>query len=78
MILPLWNAGLFGFVIEMIIPALLVISSRRKCIEKFGGTADTPYGWRFSQDGYAYGVLAFAAVASLYAIYSLAMSFGKK
>lgn len=34
--------GLFGFVIEMVMPALLCIVSKRKCREAFGGSAATP------------------------------------
>lgn len=66
--------GLFGFMIEMVYPALLSIISTRKCRETFGGSAATPYGWHFSKDTYAYAVLGIAAVAFVYALISLITS----
>lgn len=66
--------GLFGFMIELIMPALLSIVSARKCRKELGGDAKTPYGWHFSHDCYAYGVLAFSAVALVYAVVTLVLS----
>jgi len=68
--------GLFGFAIELILPALLQIYSIRQCQERWGmdGTAsDTPYSWHFSQIRYAWGTLIFSGVALLYSCVNLVM-----
>ena len=62
-----------GDCLDKMLPFSIV--SARKCREELGGDAKTPYGWHFSSDGYAYAVLAFSAVAFVYAVITLVLSF---
>eukprot|EP00656_Telonema_subtile_P053614 TRINITY_DN7810_c0_g1_i2.p1 TRINITY_DN7810_c0_g1~~TRINITY_DN7810_c0_g1_i2.p1 ORF type:complete len:343 (-),score=81.85 TRINITY_DN7810_c0_g1_i2:181-1209(-) len=64
--------GLFGFAIELVLPALLQIHSIKACQSRWGDeAANTPYSWHFSQTTYAWGTLVFSAGAFLFSLSNL-------
>ena len=67
--------GLFGFAIELVLPALLQIYSIKACQALWGADAwCTPYSWHFSRISYAWGTLGFSCAAFIYALVNLMMN----
>jgi len=64
--------GMFAFILTFWAPCLLFISSKRQCVARWGiDVEQTPYSWHFSNEIYAYGVLALTFGAFIFTVINL-------